>query len=177
LYVVSDIPVTGVPMAETGPGSDVDLTDEALRRLYPRLRRFAAVVAPVEVGPDDLLQEAFERFFAHGPSSVAHVEVYMRQIIVRTASNHRRRLGRLRGVLDRVARLGVVTVADPAYPSDLAFLEHLGPTARAVLYLYEIEDVAFDAIADQLGMSIAAVKQTAVRARRQLRQHIEQEST
>lgn len=154
-----------------------DLTDNGLRQLYPRLRRFAAVVAPIEVGPDDLLQEAFERLFSHDPAGVVHVEAYMRQIILRTASNHRRRLGRLRRVLDLIGGQRSAFHVNPSYPSDLAFLERLGPTARAVLYLHEVEDLAFDAIAEQLGMSASAAKQTAVRARRQLRNHIEQEPT
>lgn len=157
--------------------SNSDLTDHALRQIYPRLRRFAAVVAPIEVGPDDLLQEAFERLFAHDAVHVVHVEAYMRQIIVRAASNHRRRLGRLRGVLDRIAHQRSTNYVNPTYPSDLAILERLTPTARAVLYLHEVEDLAFEAIAEQLGMSASAAKQAAVRARRQLRNHIEQEST
>jgi DNA-directed RNA polymerase specialized sigma24 family protein len=35
--------------------------DELFRALYPGLRRFAAAVGPLEVDPDDLVQDALVR--------------------------------------------------------------------------------------------------------------------
>ena len=43
------------------------------RELYPKLRRFAAVVGPSEVDPNDLVQEALVRVMQHQPlSSLDH---------------------------------------------------------------------------------------------------------
>jgi hypothetical protein len=47
-------------MIDIDPLPNDQLSDAALVRLCPRLRRFAAVVAPAEVGPQDLVQEALE---------------------------------------------------------------------------------------------------------------------
>lgn len=164
-------------MSATKPATAGDLSDAELRRIYPGLRRFAAAVAPKEIDPDDLMQEAFERLLARGTSDIVHVEAYVRQIIVHAASNHRRQLGRLRRALGRLSLLTPTADAEADYPSDLAFLEHISPTARAVLFLQEVEGLQIRAIAHQLGMSEAAVKQTASRARHDLRDHIEQETS
>jgi DNA-directed RNA polymerase specialized sigma24 family protein len=65
------------------------VSDAELLRLYPRLRRFAAVVAPAEVGPDDLVQEALERLLSRDIDDIVHIEAYLRQTMVRLAANHR----------------------------------------------------------------------------------------
>jgi RNA polymerase sigma factor (sigma-70 family) len=164
-------------MNDTKPATAGDLSDAGLRRIYPSLRRFAGAVAPREIDPDDLMQEAIERLLVHGTNDVVHIEAYVRQIIVHTASNHRRQLGRLRRALARLSLLTPVADAEMDYPSDLAFLDHISPRARAVLFLQEVEGLQVRAIAHQLGMSEAAVKQTASRARHELRDHIEQETS
>ena len=49
-------------------GSGIRDKDRALLDdLYPSLRRFAAVVGPAEVEPDDLVQEALLRVLERGP--------------------------------------------------------------------------------------------------------------
>jgi RNA polymerase sigma factor (sigma-70 family) len=157
-----------VPVTRTDPTSAAPhaLDDAELLRLYPRLRRFAAVVGPAEVEPDDLVQDALERLFARGADDVEHVEAYVRQIIVRAASNHRRRLGRGRRALDRFSRRDAQAVAtNDSYPSDTDFLDALAPTARAVLYLREVEGLDVRNVATELAMSEASVKQIARRAR------------
>ena len=40
----------------------VELSADVFRELYPRLRRFAAVVGAAESDPDDLVQEALPFF-------------------------------------------------------------------------------------------------------------------
>lgn len=166
-------------MIETeSSGERVVVDDATLRSLYPRLRRLAAVVAPAEVGPDDLLQEAVERLLARvgeDGSDIVNVEGYLRRIIVNAASNHRRRLGRWRLRLHRVTPNPGDDTALDAYPSDVSFLELLSPVERAVLYQQHVEGLGLGHIAQQLGMSEAACKQVAARARRRLRTHLEQE--
>jgi RNA polymerase sigma factor (sigma-70 family) len=150
------------------------LSDAALLKLYPRLRRFAAVVAPAEVAPDDLVQESLERLFARDTTGIVNVEAYLRRTMLRLAANHRRRLGRWRRAVTATAGLAGQAGANAEYPSDVSFLDELKPTARAVLFLHEVDGVDFATIGQQLGLTEAAVKQTASRARRQLRNHIDQ---
>jgi RNA polymerase sigma factor (sigma-70 family) len=165
-------------MIETHLPPHAPLSDAELLRLYPRLRRFAAVVAPAEVGPDDLVQEALERLLAHDQGDIVHIEAYLRQTMVHLAANHRRRLGRWRRVVSRSEAMAADwNAATAQYPSDLSFLDELKPVARAVLFLHDVEGVDFATIARQLDITEAAAKQTAVRARRHLRNHIELETT
>ncbi len=147
-------------------------TEELLQRLYPSLRRFAAVVAPPEVAPDDLVQDALVAFLRRGSKrAVDDPAAYLRRTMVNLASNHRRRLGRTRRVIARL----VVDVQEPAldrYPSDLAHLAVLRPAARAVLYLQHVDGMPTQSIADMLGLSDAAVRQIANRARKALRDQL-----
>ena len=167
-----------VVVTDTEPATET-LDDAALLRLYPRLRRFAAVVAPIEVAPDDLVQEALTRLFARGTDDVMHVEAYLRQVMVRLSSNHRRRLGRGRRAFDRLVRsdgfAGASRVAD-AYQSDVSFLDGLGADARAVLYLHdEVEGLDFRGVARQLDLTEGGARQLAARARHQLRHHLQED--
>jgi len=148
--------------------------DEALLLgLYPALRRFAAVVAPAEVAPDDLVHDALVLVLRRGPiSDLAEPGAYLRRSMLNLASNHRRRLGRARHA---VGRLRPDVSAKDSYPSDLGHLAVLRPEARAVLYLQHVEGHSSESIARVLGLSDTAVRQIAVRARRDLRDHIEQQ--
>lgn len=163
-------------MTATTPSAEHPLDGTLIRSLYPSLRRLAAVVAPAEVGPDDLLQEAFERYLARSPSGIDNPEAYMRRVIVHTASNHRRRLGRWRRRLQRLAPRSDDGSLD-AYPSDVSFLELISPVERAVLFLHHVEGTGFRDIAAELDMTEAAAKQVAARARRRLRAHLNEEAT
>lgn len=162
-------------MTDIRPDDVRAISDAALREMYPRLRRLAAVAGPAEVAPDDLVQEAFEKLFAHGVDGVTNVEGYLRRIIVNTAANHRRRLGRGRRALHRFGRLREPEVAVAEYPSDLFFLRSLSPQARAVLFLHEVEGFDLPSIGEELGMTHAAVKQLALRSRRQLRRYLQED--
>lgn len=143
--------------------------------LYPALRRFAAVVAPPEVAPDDLVQDVLVALLRGGPvSRLDDPGAYARRSMLNTAANHRRRLGRARRATDRL-RGGEQGSAADHYPSDLEHLAMLRPEARAVLYMHHVEGVPLQTIADQLGLGAVAVRQIAVRARQVLRDYIEHE--
>jgi len=146
---------------------------ELIRSLYPPLQRLAAVVAPPEVDPEDLVQEAFLRALRRGPlSGLDYPGAYLRKAICHLASNQRRRLARQRRALARSSPSDPVV---QAYPSDLADLLRLRPAARAVLYLREVEGLSFAEVATLLGRSEMAVRSIASRARRQLRQEFRKE--
>lgn len=137
--------------------------------LYPSLRRFAAVAAPWDVEPDDLVQEALVRTLGrHALSELDHPGAYLRRVMVNLAAGHSRRMGRQRRALRRWATATEME-SKPAYPTDLADLWELPPRQRAVLYLVEVEGYRYREIARLLDCSEQAVKKTASRARRRLR--------
>jgi DNA-directed RNA polymerase specialized sigma24 family protein len=151
--------------------------DEAQRRLirdlYTPLRRFAAVVGPREVEPDDMVQEAFFQALRRGPlSDLESPLAYLRATILNLASNHRRSLGRRNRMLGRI---GSAETVDVSYPSDLGDLLALSPEARAVLYLSDVEGYSFSEIGGIVGCSEATARKRASRARGMLRDMLSQE--
>lgn len=157
-------------MNYVSPPSD----EEILRSLYQSLRRFAAVIGPAEIGPDDLLHDAIVAVLRrHHLSSLDDPAAYLRRAMVNLASNQRRGLGRrrrayLRAVEDRSGEVGEPARYDH-YPHDMAILLSLEPRSRAVLYLREIEGAAYEDIAAQLGLTPSNARQIYHRALRALR--------
>jgi RNA polymerase sigma-70 factor (ECF subfamily) len=143
-----------------------------IRNLYPKLRRFAGAVGPHEVDPDDLVQEALVRTIRRQPlHELEHPAAYLWKVMYRLAADHRRSLGRQRKALARIAE---PLAADPNYPSDLAELERLTPQARAVLYLHEVDGFSYAEIATMLDAKESSLRRTASRARRALRNVLEE---
>lgn len=163
-------------------GPDVDRTDAAqhmeesrlFAQLYPGLRRFAAVVGPTEVDPDDLLQEAVARVLRHHRlTELNDPGPYLRRTIVNLAANQRRQFARMHRAYGRL-RIGAAPAHD-SYPSDLAELMELAPRERAVLYLAEVEGYRYAEIGRMLGCTEVAARKRALRARRRLHAAIVQE--
>ena len=99
--------------------------------LYVPLRRFAAVVGPVDSEPDDLVQEAFVRAMRLRPlDEYDNLGAYLRRVILSLAINQRRRASIGRRVIEQW-RHSRGDVVQPTYPSDLADLLRLSPDARA----------------------------------------------
>jgi RNA polymerase sigma factor (sigma-70 family) len=141
--------------------------DDLFRALYPGLRRFAAAVGPLEVDPDDLVQDALVRVLRRGPlATLDDPQAYLRRTIVNLAADRRRGFGRLRRALTRVDRS---EGAASEYPSDLADLLALPPEVRAVLWLVDVEGRSFEDAAAVIGCSVTAARTRASRGRRQLR--------
>jgi RNA polymerase sigma-70 factor (ECF subfamily) len=142
--------------------------------LYGPLRRFAAVVGPVEVDPDDLVQEAVVRVLRRGRlSELNDPGAYLRKTMLNVASNHRRRFAVRRRALERL-RAEALPASD-VYPSDLVDLVRLAPQERAVLYLSAVEGYRYAEIARMLGCSEAAARKRAMKARRRLRDSLVEE--
>ncbi len=134
---------------------------------YPSLRSYAAAMGPLDLDPDDLVQEALARTLQHHSlDELDNPRAYLRRAINHVASNRRRSLGRRRRAW---ARIGAVEDVSATYPSDLADLEHLEPLDRAILYLAEVEGRSMAFIGDELEMTENAVRLRASRARRKLR--------
>jgi len=153
-------------------------SESLLAQMYPSLRRFAAVVAPAEVAPDDLVQDALVAMLRGGPvSRLDDPAAYLRRSMVNLASNHRRRLGRTRRGIIRLFAEAQGSAVDH-YPSDLDHLAALRPQARAVLYMQHVEGMSSQLVAEALGLTDAAVRKIASRARRALRDDLSgQENT
>lgn len=152
-------------------GGEVDEEAELFRRLYPSLRRLAAVVRPPEIDADDLVREAVARTLerqrlvdVHDPGA------YLRRSIVNLASNHRRRFVHAR---DAQAARGPASGQPDSYPSDAADLLRLGVADRAVLFLVHIEGCSYEEAGAILGCRAEAARQRAGRARRRLRELME----
>jgi RNA polymerase sigma-70 factor (ECF subfamily) len=136
--------------------------------LYPSLRRFAAVVAPVDLEPDDLLQEALVSVLRrHSFSDLDHPAAYMRKTILNAANAHNRSRGRWRKAMTRYAASAAGSTS-PGYPSDLDELLRLPPRERAALYLHEVEGYRFVEIGPMLGCSEGAARKASSRGRRRL---------
>ncbi|MDR9452089.1 MAG: sigma factor-like helix-turn-helix DNA-binding protein [Acidimicrobiia bacterium] len=136
--------------------------------LYRPLRRFAAVVGPLETDPDDLLQEAVARTLRHRRlHQLDNPGAYLRKTMVNLASNQRRGFVINRRAFTRLSATNGRGSGD-AYPSDLTDLMRLPPGERAVLYLSEVEGYRYAEIGRMLGCSEAAARKRALRARRHL---------
>jgi RNA polymerase sigma-70 factor (ECF subfamily) len=137
--------------------------------LYDGLRRFAAVTAPADLEPDDLLQEALVQVLRrHALSELDHPGAYLKRTMVNLAASHSRSMGRWRRLLPRIGG-SQQEGSSPDYPSDLAELYRLPPRERAALYLAEVEGYHFSEIGPLLGCSEAAARKSASRARAHLR--------
>ena len=138
-----------------------------LAGLYPSLRRFAAVVSSSDGDPDDLVQAAVERLLRRS-IDVSDPGAYLRRTMVRLESNRRRGLGRFR---QAVTRLWASTHHDH-YPSDLSVLDLLAPLDRSIVFLIDVEGWPSKTVGAQLGLTDAAVRTRATRARAEMRRHL-----
>jgi RNA polymerase sigma-70 factor (ECF subfamily) len=137
------------------------------RDAYPRLHRFAAVVAPPTIDPDDLVQDAMGRLLGRrNPEAIDDRTAYVCRTMANLASDRRRRWKIGRGAL---AKLGPQpTHAESTYPSDLGVLSELSARERGAVYLHDVEGFPFDEVAQLLGCSTVAARQAAVRGRNRL---------
>lgn len=135
--------------------------------LYPRLRRFAAVVADLDMDPDDLVQDALVSTLSrHHLAELDNPAAYLKAAIVNAASSDRRRRGVFRRILPRV--IADASFSD-SYPSDIDVLAVLAPIDRAVVFLADVEGVPHRLIAEELGLTHSAVRKRVSRSRSELR--------
>src|SRR5258706_10343095 len=139
--------------------------DERLRAGYPALRQFAAVVGHSATDPDDLVQDAVVGLLGQ-TTAPYDLEAYLRRSILNIAIDRRRRHDRWQR---RVPRLLASGTHLDAYPSDLAILDQLSPKMLAVVWLVDIEGATYAEAGATVGVSEAAARKQASRARRRLR--------
>jgi DNA-directed RNA polymerase specialized sigma24 family protein len=148
--------------------------ETVLAGIYPELRRFAGAVAPPDVDPEDLLQEALARTIRRTAlAALDRPDVYLRTVLVRLAANHRRGWARARA---RLAAIGPPSNGSfDTYPSDLDELARLPAETRAVLWLRVVEQRSYAEIAEILGATEASSRARASRGIRQLRHDLVEE--
>lgn len=139
---------------------------QLFRALYPRLRRFAAVWAGLDLEPDDLIQEALARVLrAHTLMELKNPEAYVQRAISNVAKNHYRSR-RPHGVFsEREYR--------DEYPSEFVLLDRMSNEDRAALFLIDVEGVGYLRASQILGSSVLALRARVSRARRSLRATLE----
>lgn len=153
----------------TTGNNEATVVDTVLR-VYPELRRFAAVVAPPELAPDDLVHDALVAALRlRDITQLDDPGSYLRRSIVNLAANERRRLGRHRQAVQRLSAGRTDGAALDVYPSDLAHLSALSPIARAVLYLRHVEGHSFETIGELTSMRASTARKIAQRARHRLK--------
>jgi RNA polymerase sigma-70 factor (ECF subfamily) len=147
-----------------------------LEEQYAPLRRFAAVVGPADVDPDDLVQEAMVQVLRRGGlDDIEDLGAYLRRTVVHLAANDRRSAGRRRRALLRLQG-SARGASPPRYPSDVHELLRLPADVRAVLYLAEVEGLSYAEIGAALDITEEAARARASRGRRKLRLELEQEA-
>jgi DNA-directed RNA polymerase specialized sigma24 family protein len=136
--------------------------------LYPRLRRFAAIVGSLDIEPDDLVQDALSAMLRRADVP-DNAEAFLRRSIANAAISGGRRHARWHRRLPMVARRDGEL---DSYPSDLRMLETLTPRARAAVWLVDVEGWPTSDAASLLGVRDAALRQQLSRARARLRRDL-----
>jgi DNA-directed RNA polymerase specialized sigma24 family protein len=150
-------------------GEDADL----VAALYADLRRFAAVVAPWDMDPDDVLHAVLVTMLRRGRlSDLDDPGAYLRRSIVNLVRSQIRSQ-RARRLIQRRLAGGEAHVV--SYPSDLDDLMRLEPRERAVLYLHDVEGFEFEEVAAMTGLTAGNARVIASRARRKLRAELAEE--
>ncbi|MEU1120915.1 MULTISPECIES: RNA polymerase sigma factor SigJ [unclassified Streptomyces] len=124
---------------------------------------------------EDVLQDSWLRWAAVDQEQVGDARAYLVRVVTRQALNRMRTLSRRREdyvgewlpepLLTSPDAAEDVELAESVSIAMLTVLETLGPTERAVFVLREVFDMPYGEIADAVGKSAAAVRQTARRAR------------
>jgi RNA polymerase sigma-70 factor (ECF subfamily) len=151
---------------------DRDSARAELEATYEQVRRFAAVVGPPDVEPDDLVQEAFVRALNRGLDGIDDLTAYLRRTVVNLSSTSRRSWLRGRTAL---TRLGPIDTSEEMVVPLVSDLFRLPPDLRAALWLAEVEGWSYAEIGRILGCSEDAARTRASRARRRLRMELVQE--
>ncbi|MED5801587.1 RNA polymerase sigma-70 factor [Gordonia sp. Z-3] len=149
---------------------------ERFTELRPLLFTVAYEILGSATDADDVLQESYLRWADVDLDAVADSKAYLAKVVTRQALNMLRTSVRRREeyvgpwlpepiLLDERDASEDVVLAESVSTAMLVVLESLGPDERAVFVLREVFGFAHDEIADMVGKSVPAVRQTAHRAR------------
>ncbi|RXZ38716.1 sigma-70 family RNA polymerase sigma factor [Oxalobacteraceae bacterium CAVE-383] len=152
-----------------------DFTDDDLRELLPRLRRFAFSLTRHENSADDLVQSCLERALARQDRrrEDADLRAWLFQIMYRQFLDGQRRAKRYAGLLAFFAGAEeelAPSAEDVALSrSALENFSKLPSEQRALLLLVSVEGLSYEEAADALGIPIGTVMSRLFRGRKALR--------
>ncbi|WP_028238657.1 sigma-70 family RNA polymerase sigma factor [Stutzerimonas azotifigens] len=151
-----------------------DITDEQLRALLPRLRRFALWLTRHGASADDLVQSAVERALTWRGTRQADgdLRAWLFTILYRQFIDGQRRQRRYARILALFVHAEEQTTATEEVAEARSMLEafaRLAPEQRALLLLVGVEGLSYREAADALGVPIGTVMSRLSRARHALR--------
>lgn len=146
------------------------MDDEAVYRSYSvELTRYATgLVGPFDA-PDVVTDACLKAFGSRGWPDVVDRRAYLYKTVLTVANDHHRRT--LSRRLREMKTAGRDHLPDPMGSIDVEVLEavrRLSVQQRAAVFLTYWEDLAPDAVAERMGVSIGTVKRHLARARKRL---------
>jgi RNA polymerase sigma-70 factor (ECF subfamily) len=141
--------------------------------LRPRLVRIAYRMLGSVADAEDVVQEAFLRWFDADREAVREPEAYLRRVVTRICLDHlksarRRRETYIGPWLPEPVVEAAEEIDDITLPLMMA-LERLSPLERATFLLHDVFGVSFEEIAEAIGRAPATCRQLASRARTHVR--------
>jgi RNA polymerase sigma-70 factor (ECF subfamily) len=142
--------------------------------LRPRLIRIAYRMLGSVADAEDIIQEAFIRWFAVDRAAVREPEAFLRRIVTRLCLDHLKSARYRRETYigpwlpEPVVEANEDEVDDVTLPLLLA-LERLSPLERAAFLLHDVFGISFDEIAATIDREPATCRQLASRARTHVR--------
>ena len=176
------------PELRQRPGAEADAASVDWPRLLAENDRWLRTVVAVRLGEpqaiDEVMQEvALAAIRQQAPlADREKAAPWLYRLAVRQTLLYRRKQGRRRKLIDRVARRNQPSEADNRDPDPLAWLlaeerrspvreamSHLGRHDAEILMLKYIEEWSYRELAEHLGVSESAVEARLYRARQRLR--------
>jgi RNA polymerase sigma-70 factor, ECF subfamily len=142
--------------------------------LRPMLLRVAYRMLGSVADAEDVVQEAFLRWFNADRNAVREPEAFLRRVVTRLcldqlkSARHRRETYIGPWLPEPMVEAAEEEIDDVRLPLLLA-LERLSPLERAAFLLHDVFGVGFDEIAETIGREPAACRQLASRARSRVR--------
>ncbi|MGB6320141.1 MAG: sigma-70 family RNA polymerase sigma factor [Xanthobacteraceae bacterium] len=142
--------------------------------LRPKLIRIAYRMMGSVADAEDVVQEAFLRWFDADRAAVREPEAYLRRVVTRLCLDQLKSARRRRETYigpwlpEPVVETAQDEIDDVTLPLMLA-LERLSPLERAAFLLHDIFGIGFDEIAATIDRDAAACRQLASRARSHVR--------
>lgn len=142
--------------------------------LRPRLTRIAYRMLGSVADAEDVVQDAFLRWFHTDRESIREPEAFLRRVVTRLcldqlkSAKHQRETYVGPWLPEPMVEAPEDEVEDVTLPLMLA-LERLSPLERAAFLLHDVFGVSFDEVAETIGREPAACRQLATRARDHVR--------
>jgi RNA polymerase sigma-70 factor (ECF subfamily) len=152
-----------------------DFTDDDLRDLLPRLRRFALSLTRHDNSADDLVQSCLERALSRSARRQpdGDLRAWLFQIMYRQFLDGQRRAKRYAGLLSLFGRsdeeLAPSAEQVALSRSALQDFHKLPAEQRALLLLVSVEGLSYQEVADTMAIPIGTVMSRLSRARKALR--------